>query len=49
MRDRYLVLKDFNTQDWYIYDNQEDINMAYFQTEEDAIEYSYTLGGYNYE
>lgn len=37
--DRYVIGKDFNTKDWWIYDNDTNRNICYFDTEEEAQEY----------
>ena len=39
MAGRYIICKDFNTKDWYIYDEVTNRNICYFDTEEDAIKY----------
>ena len=34
--ERYVVGQDFNTKDWYIYDNVSNTNIYRFDTEEEA-------------
>ena len=44
---RYVIGKDFNTKDWFIYDNVTDKNVCWCDTEEEAIETVKTLPGYD--
>lgn len=44
---RYVIGKDFNTKDWFIYDNVTDKNFCWCDTEEEAIEIVKTLPGYD--
>lgn len=37
--DRYVIGKDFNTKDWFVFDNETDRNICWCDTEEEAIEF----------
>ena len=39
MLDRYDIYKDFNTKDYYIYDNETDQNICRCDTEKECYEY----------
>ena len=36
---RYVVGKDFNTKDWFVYDNEKGFNICNFDTEDEANKY----------
>lgn len=38
MNERYVIGQDFNTKDWFVYDNETDRNI-WFDTEEQAMQY----------
>ena len=35
--ERYVIGKDFNTKDWFIFDNETGINVCWCDNEEEAI------------
>ena len=37
--ERYVIGKDFNTKDWFVYDNETDTNICWCDTEEEAIQF----------
>lgn len=37
--ERYVIGKDFNLKDWFIYDNETDRYICRCDTEEEAIEF----------
>ena len=37
--ERYIIGKDFNTKDWFVYDNETNTNICKCDTEEEAIEF----------
>ena len=46
MNDRYVIGKDFNTKDWFVYDNETDKNV-WCSTEEEAMEFIKKVNGEN--
>lgn len=34
--ERYVIGKDFNTKDWFVYDNLEDRNVCWAESEDEA-------------
>lgn len=38
MNERYVIGKDFNTKDWFVYDNETDRNVCW-GTQEECIEF----------
>ena len=36
---RYVIGKDFNTQDWFVYDNDTDRYVCWCNTEQEAQEF----------
>ena len=41
---RYVIGQDFNTKDWWIYDNNTNQYIYFFDTEKEAEEYVKILG-----
>ncbi len=39
MEERYVIGRDPNTKDWWVYDNETDKYVCFFDTEEDAKQY----------
>ena len=39
MNERYVIGKDFNTKDWWVFDNELGLRICYFDTEEEAKEW----------
>lgn len=39
MKERYVIGKDFNTKDWFVYDNETDKYICFCDTEEEAEKY----------
>lgn len=39
MNDRYVIGKDFNTKDWWVYDNEINLRVCWFNNEEQAKEW----------
>ena len=37
--ERYVIGKDFNTKDWFVYDNETDTYICRCDTEEEAREF----------
>ena len=37
--ERYVIGKDFNTKDWFVYDNETNTNICICDTEEEAREF----------
>jgi len=37
--ERYVIGKDFNTKDWFVYDNVTNRNICWCESEEEAKEY----------
>ena len=38
-KERYIILQDFNTKDWIIYDNKTDKNICRCDTEQEAKDF----------
>lgn len=36
MDERYVIGKDFNTKDWWVFDNEIGLRICYFDTEAEA-------------
>lgn len=39
MNERYVILKDFNTKDWCVWDDKIHMNICRCKTEQQAIEF----------
>lgn len=39
MEERYVIGQDFNTKDWFVYDNETSHNICFCDTEEEAKEF----------
>lgn len=39
MSKRYVIGKDFNIKDWFVYDNKTNINVCRCDTEEECIKF----------
>lgn len=37
--ERYIVGQDFNTKDWFVYDNETNRNICWCDSEEDGIKF----------
>ena len=37
--ERYVIGKDFNTKDWFVYDNETNRNICWCNTEEEATQF----------
>lgn len=37
--ERYVIGQDFNTKDWFVYDDENDTNVCWCETEEQAKEF----------
>ena len=37
--ERYVIGKDFNTKDWFVYDNETNRNICWCNTEEEAKQF----------
>lgn len=35
-KERYVIGQDFNTKEWFVYDNETDKNVCYGQTEDEV-------------
>lgn len=42
---RYVIGQDFNTKDWWVYDNETNQYICFFDTEEEANEWVKKKGG----
>lgn len=39
MNERYTIVKDFNTKDWFVYDNETGRNICWCETEKECIKF----------
>ena len=47
---QYVICKNFNTKDWYVYNDETHCTECYFDSEDEAIRYIVLkLGGNRYE